>query len=602
MFSNENLQLESDPAIFIIDSQGIGDEIDRDHEKILKRILSFFCSLSDLCINITESGEDKKILQKTINIIRQSQMIKFKDINIKNSNSFNKELTKIIFLVKKVNEMNKRPMNSIAFFEKVQRRFQPEWYSYHKVVSDLYIESLTKALPISNLIYYPLNYCCSVWNVIPDIFNFLNSTTPKTKSYISKMINEVSNAFITEFVNELCENEKDLTKQIDIIVNKTIYTITSQINDCIHEIITRDEAIYTISSIIDSIVNIAIPLTIAQNSSISFQDKSQYIYDLKKDINLHLKTNIPEIKKYFKIDYQELSFNNTKFSDTLLIAIPIVSSSLCNPLTAPEVVFTAATIAAVAAIGYLIVIIVRFAKKEIKNNKMISISKRKVRLSIPLLWDNKTMKRISIKKLPSVESVKNLSIFTFWSNKLIIVLENTNTNFMKFIIQSMTGIKTDYEQETINEQESILYGPINKSNIIERTLRDISHFNPDNYNENLLFLYLRGFDINDLNQITNIQSKASFFMSSDKSLIHLPTVKNKIIHMFYSIPNQDISIVKKQECVKMHEKMSKTLDCHDFQIFSWPVLMKNVYNMDDIGPQTNKCLRFAFHQIFKNDE
>lgn len=188
-------------------------------------------------------------------------------------------------------------------------------------------------------------------------------------------------------------------------------------------------------------------------------------------------------------------------------------------------------------------------------------------------------------------------------NDLVIVLESTKSNFMKFIIQSMTGIKCDYEIENSNEKESILYGPISKSFIMERIIRDISHFNFNNYTENILILYLRGYDENDLKQIENIQSKTSFFMSSEKSLIHLPTIKNKIIHMFYSIQNQDIVIAKKQDLLRLHEKMSKSIINDDFQIFTWPVLVKDINKIDDIGPLTNKCLRFAFHKIFdKNYE
>ena len=64
--------------IFFIDSQGLGDERFKNkiYSSIFKRYLSFFCSLSDLCITICQFNDTYQICDEIIGAIRQAQMFK----------------------------------------------------------------------------------------------------------------------------------------------------------------------------------------------------------------------------------------------------------------------------------------------------------------------------------------------------------------------------------------------------------------------------------------------------------------------------------------------------------------------------------------------
>ena len=96
--------------------------------------------------------------------------------------------------------------NKKSYFDKVQRYLQSVWYSEHQTISNLYMTNLTKAFPLSDLHHFPMNYNCSVWHVLPDIFIFLNISSPKTKVYVKNMIMSVSNQMFAEFVNQLYES------------------------------------------------------------------------------------------------------------------------------------------------------------------------------------------------------------------------------------------------------------------------------------------------------------------------------------------------------------------------------------------------------------
>lgn len=406
------------------------------------------------------------------------------------------------------------------------------------------------------------------------------------------MIMSVSNQMFAEFVNQLCENCTVLEDQINLIAEKIVNEIQNQINEYRAEKISRDCAIMQIYNIVKGLEKIIIPLTVAQSTNINFQDKNQYIYDLNKDIRLHIEKNIPEMEKYLCVGFVELlkeSFAQSKWEYVL----PTVYCLKFEPFLEIGAVI-------VVVVSFLIYLTVIFAKSEIKRNKANSIATRKIKLSIPPLWEKVKENTSIVRELCSVDKVKGLSFFTLFSKELIIVLEDTNSNFMKLIIQSMTGIDCHFKEQINENKEAILYGPITKTTIMERILRNYQSSQDESYNQKILILYLRGYDEDDLHQIENIQSKASFFMSSEISLCHLPTVKNKKIHLFFTCPNEDVAIIKKQELENLQKNLNCKIQSDDFQIIVWPVLMKNKKNIELIGPQTNKSLRFDFHQIFGN--
>lgn len=89
-FLIEQNNLCEDQAIFFIDSQGIGDESSEVYSDEMKKYLSFFCSISDVCINIKDSNEGFKESEEIINILRTSQV----------SDELAKNKRKIIFKTK----------------------------------------------------------------------------------------------------------------------------------------------------------------------------------------------------------------------------------------------------------------------------------------------------------------------------------------------------------------------------------------------------------------------------------------------------------------------------------------------------------------------
>ena len=121
--------------------------------------------------------------------------------------------------------------------------------------------------------------------------------------------------------------------------------------------------------------------------------------------------------------------------------------------------------------------------------------------------------------------------------EIIVALENKQSNLMKFVIQSMTGIKCDYEQQPKDEKETILYGPFKPEYLMSRISRFYPQFQTSIAKINYI-LYLRDYNKDDLSKIDIIQCNAMFYMSSNKSIGEYPSNKQKSFICFISFKIQ----------------------------------------------------------------
>lgn len=52
----------------------------------------------------------------------------------------------------------------------------------------------------------------------------------------------------------------------------------------------------------------------------------------------------------------------------------------------------------------------------------------------------------------------------------------------------------------------------------------------------------------------------------------------------------------------MQINLENKIQERQYRITYWPIFMKDHDYFDDIGPQTNKSLKWAFHQLLKKKE
>lgn len=258
--------------------------------------------------------------------------------------------------------------------------------------------------------------------------------------------------------------------------------------------------------------------------------------------------------------------------------------------------FTVASIiASIISIGSYFVSF--FVKYTLKCKRIQQIRKQNIETSIYFLWNKTKDDQKLINTFPNNTSNKKI-LSKIKGCELIIVLENGQSNFMKFIIQCMTGIICNYDEQIQNTKETILFGPFEPKYLLNRISRCYPKFETA-INKKISILYLRNYDEGDLIKLRPIQEKAMLFLSSNKSIGTYPSIIYKPFYMFYFTHKAGIHLLRKEDCLKIQEQLDKSIDKNGYNITFLPILMRDHDCFDNIGPQTNKNLRWAFHQMYK---
>ena len=235
------------------------------------------------------------------------------------------------------------------------------------------------------------------------------------------------------------------------------------------------------------------------------------------------------------------------------------------------------------------------------KDKVEEIQKTNIPLSFPFLWeinkyDNKIITNISgFGKSNKIRSKVH-------SSEIIVALENKESNIIKFIIQSMTGITTNYEMKPSSNKEIIVYGPFKPNKILKRASRYSNYNNSKKWesfiSKDIYIVYLRAYDINDLQLLESMKDKMLFILSTKAISLYPKFETLKTIYMFDFMECKNIVYLKKNIYEKMQKNENKEINNCVYKIITLPILMDDCNSFDSIGPVVNKCLRSAIHKIF----
>lgn len=90
-----------------------------------------------------------------------------------------------------------------------------------------------------------------------------------------------------------------------------------------------------------------------------------------------------------------------------------------------------------------------------------------------------------------------------------------------------------------------------------------------------------------------------FFLTCMDSVDSYPTIQSKPIYRFFFVQNKKINLLRKQDCIELQNNPPRNLEKEGYNVIPIPIIMTGHDNFKDIGPQTNKSLRWAFHQMLK---
>ncbi|OHT05665.1 hypothetical protein TRFO_05780 [Tritrichomonas foetus] len=596
--NDSKIKLEDDPAIFFLDSQGIGDEnYIKYHHFLMERIHSIFCTISDIVINVTTMNEPITASKQIIESIRRGQMIRK-----------NEDITRVFYLVRDIPQ----EILSITFdgqmssFEKAQAKLQKKWMKQHLIVQFEYSENCYTTLPIGDFRNNAPSYLSTVWY---SFLNMIKALKQSGQKYVNDILEYTSLMAITlfsPFFSKFSAFMNDSMIKKDSFQNfssaqQHCYCLGLLVLDEIVESIKRgqkdgqkvEKIFKELLFAINCYSDVFLPYLLGADN-VSFLDFTQYSYEIKKDIDAFLKINYEDFrriatkKKTSLIKYIGGAIGTAAFigAATLGAAVAVPAAAIAAPIAG----LASFAVGGGSYLGWMTVSVI--------NDKRIDeIMSRTINLSIPYLWNRNIIDNCKLKKNIDINGILKISN---WKNiELLIAYEQPSQNTVSIYIQSLTGIKMDSSN---TGKINLLLGPFNPQDLAKRLSRCYP-IHESGIKKNLYILYLKGFTSNEFTQIDSVQQIARCFITSDShvrgELILMPTVLGPTIHFFHVVQSLPIKVIKKKDYLNYQSTIMKTQQSEfsSPMIFKWSIIMDDSISITQQGPRTNETLRYALRVI-----
>ncbi|OHT09834.1 hypothetical protein TRFO_21116 [Tritrichomonas foetus] len=595
---DSNIKPDNDPAIFFLDSQGIGDEeFENYYRVVMERVHSIFCTVSDICINVTKMNEDKDNAQRILRTIRRSQMIGQNE----DSNGRRENITKLLFLVRDAPEsiQNQLSTGTRKAFQQAQKDFQPMYEKEHQVVSIDYYQDSISMFPLADL-KTPRLYLFTIWNTLTEILFVLKS---HKKHYLVDIRNKAQSLstilfsgmyqLFSEAISTL-EGFPSNLNHLSLAEKHIFYLgcfaqqyIKKNIEKCKEENRTSEEITNSILHILSIISTGVFPYVIG-GDSISFGDYTQYSYELMNDMNAFINCNEPNWKSA-AAEYKKSKWNYVKVA---------LKGRVMGEIFSIPVLF--ASIPYVIPLGIVVVqgtVAVSIIKEVINSNNIKAILNNSMPQIIPFLWEKNIVKNqnlISINPKDINKCLKGVPS----RYKLIIAIEQPECD-LSAILQSFTGLEINFKDQS---SVTAVIGPINANEMLNRTARCGQKLFSD-IEGDVKILYLKGYTLQMMNQILEHQNHANRIFTATRLNKQLQVYPTRDLNFYV------LTLVPELPLVTIYKKSIEGYLSEFESQFTEPVgVVKDIHHLPIIGqgfdftgcgPRTNASIRYALHTIFR---
>ena len=563
------LKIDNDPAIYFIDSQGIGDEgYETAYKPVLDKVLSMFLSITLISITISDFNQKKKDMENTLRAIRRGQL----SSSIKGSHVF--------FLVKKYDKSldNLLVSSSIESFNEAKNKFTQTWISEHNLASEQYFPDSITALPLGdcnnfriylNTVYYSFYYILLKMKSVKSYYK---------RSFIGSLSIESSGLFNISF-SELCKQISNYSGEKSIfaeVKDKGIYkywaccqTLGRYISYFMSNSLESNTEIHIIEQNINMYLCIALTVIfpyIIGNDNIPCQDFLQYSYEIYNDIMSYFKKNSPIIQNYIK------KAHSKKKKPHIDESIGSISTNSNGALDRFSFWFFNQ--------------LQKSPNNEWKDHSIASL--------YPYLWE-KNLFQISYSEINIMKQKKRI---VPGDENLFIFFEQNNNN-SKLLFQALTGIEIKPKKES---EKAFLFQKIESKNVINRFRRCHKQKQTELSNK-IHFIYLKNISQEELSHLESTQGKKTIYITSiiDGQNMSISPNDTKNLYVFYLSNNFFHYKTVTKESFK--RKVNAFL-IHFRKIFLNQAIYLPIYaeNLDFInqGPRCQASIKYASRYILKD--
>ncbi|OHT12446.1 hypothetical protein TRFO_17722 [Tritrichomonas foetus] len=592
-----SINLDDNPAIFFIDSQGIGDEeYEGRCSQIMELIHAIFCSVSDICINITLMREPEQSLAKIIKTMRRCQLIKPPT-----------DFTKVLFLVRDFPErfVNQISSGTRTQFLAVEDEFLPLWNEQHNIAENDYYSGSFKAIPLSNL-RNTVGYNFCVQNILVDILSICKDNHHNSVEILRRLNLVSSGLFLSGWYQDY---ETFLNTYQDIIpteltndIEKNIWIFGKIAQFKVHIAINKGKEdpireLEILASQLGHLTNIFAPFILGGYSTNS-KDFIQFAQELRKCNTQYIMNNsddwnaITSIKEPSKLK---------QICDGVCSGITFLAQF--TSVLPPPISGTVCMIGGAYSLYNLI--------SEYKESKMIQeIKNRPMPSVIPYIW-NRDIKKGSIKMLPIDNSNRTDKIIKTINSyiggvpnkyNLILAFQENNCDLSK-IIQAMTGIECDFSSM---DKVIALIGPVSPNTMVNRTT-SIGKGRDSNIKSDIAFLYIKGIQRDDeliryvyeLGRIKQISTISAFKFNERNRFFH-PLFSHRRDFFFVLVDDIPICPIKSVGMTQYLPQFRSILDLNYPNSVEFFPIVGSSFDFSHAGPRTNATLNFAFRVILSD--
>ena len=588
---------KSEPSIYFVDSQGIGDEkSEQVHKDLFERITSLFAAVSLVCLTVTKFNDPLDAMKTTLAAVRRAQLI-----------STGIECSRLLVMVRGYRE----EINTIIaeydedVYKTMVKNFRKEWRKEHEIASDHYFRGLLLPLPLGNVCNDVQSYMTTVWESLAELLKAISDTSPKTPQEMIQSINALSFALFDQTCMELMADvrdyqmtETDKGKVEGTDKDKTKITVSDSLRHCygccmiISEYIasliasSRDHNVAEVMDRIDGITyhmtKVILPYVLGSDD-IPSKDFHQYAWEISEDVAAYITQN----ENFWKKMGQEIR-NGYRGRWGVIIGMGVATGVTTM---IPVVGWVVGPLIGVAAnAGW-------WGFWATEKKRIQKIKNEGITMMYPELWERNLFKKKS--KVLDISSVKSPP-----SDRMCMVyFEGSSSLKSGMLVKSLMGV-SDFPDH-LPTNKVYLFKGMKVLDLLKRFSRTNDKEIRTKLPEQVDFLYVGYSSTEQLNQLARVLGSNTFWITSQLGIeskvpqVHSPTG----VYVFTITEEcfETVQLIYPQAFVEEVNRL--TSKCRKSGSADQSVYLP-VYSscLDFSGPWANVSLRYACRYIFGDEE
>ena len=448
------INIPSDPSIYFLDCQGIGDEKYEQYQKhILEHVNSVFACVSTICINICKFNDRLDIMKSNITAVRRAQLIRQPSCS---------SLTQLLFLVRDYREEHGSCMADYDpnTYEEMLGDFTAEWMKEHAIASNHYFQECIHLRPLGDIKLNLQSYLTTVWESLRAILKMIAATSPISGRDVWTSVDNLRSVFNEQF-QTFCLKLQNFSfpdpsvssslKQCLACCHVLCRIVVVRIQESIQNQSDTQELLQVIQYGSLFITRFVLPYVIGSDMDLTGKDFLQYQYEIDKEVMLHLRSNADFWEKIAK-QWQTVQKAARPMTGVVLTAQAALN---CAPGIGNGL---ALLLGLGTSIGC-------WAFWKVQKNRLDQIWDDGVYITsfYPQIW-----KRDIRKQKPSVYDIAKLSR-PFRSKGQLIVFYEQPSRMSRLLVQSLVGLELP---EVLEAGKCYYFSSLKVSDLLKRHSRE----------------------------------------------------------------------------------------------------------------------------------